>query len=214
MHPQWKRLTASIALGSLLLLSSGATSEAGEPKEKIRQTINAVLAVLADPALSAPEKAQEKRAKIRQVITQRFGFKEMAQRAMGRHWRKLKAAQRQEFVALFSDLLERSYISKIEAYGGDPDDIKYLRERIDPDGRARVRTEILGSRDLVVEVEYRFLKRGSEWEVYDVAIEGVSLVNNYRTQFNKIIRQESYAALVKKMRLKLEQEVAVSKHAG
>ena len=77
-----------------------------------------------------------------------------------------------------------------------------------------VRTEILGSRDLVVEVEYRLLKRNHDWEVYDVVIEGVSLVNNYRTQFNKIIRQESYTALVKRMRLKLEQEAAVTQHDG
>ncbi|GIX46431.1 MAG: toluene tolerance protein [Candidatus Tectimicrobiota bacterium] len=183
-----------------------AVASAGEPLERIRQTIQDVLAVLRDEALRAPERTQERRAKIRQAVFQRFGFEEMARRALGVHWRKLTPAQQREFVALFSDLLERSYIGKIESYGGEAE-IRYVKETID-NGYASVRTEIVTQRDLSAEVEYRLLRRGGEWEVYDVVIEGVSLVNNYRVQFNKVISQESYDALVKKLKLKLEQEKA------
>ena len=142
----------------------------------------------------------------------RFGFAEMARRALGRHWRKLSPAQQKEVVPLFSDLLERSYINKIESYGSGRDvEILYTKETVKPEGYAMVRTEIVNEQDLNFEIEYRLLKRDEDWQVYDIVIEAVSLVNNYRTQFNKIISQESYPALVKKLKLKLEQEESVKK---
>jgi phospholipid transport system substrate-binding protein len=193
-----------------MLIGPPGRSEAGEPLEKIRQTVEAVLDVLADASLKAPERTQERRAKLRQAVLQRFGFEEMSRRALGQHWRKRTPEEQREFVALFSDLLERSYIDKIESYGGDRRSILYTKETIDKDGYASVRSEIVSSRDLNVEVEYRLLPRNGNWEVYDVVIEGVSLVNNYRTQFNKIILEGSYADLVKQMKLKLEQEKAVT----
>jgi phospholipid transport system substrate-binding protein len=193
-----------------MLIGPPGRSEAGEPLEKIRQTVEAVLDVLADASLKAPERTQERRAKLRQAVLQRFGFEEMSRRALGQHWRKRTPEEQREFVALFSDLLERSYIDKIESYGGGKKDIRYTKETIDKDGYASVRSEIVSSRDLNVEVEYRLLPRNGNWEVYDVVIEGVSLVNNYRTQFNKIILEGSYADLVKQMKLKLEQEKAVT----
>jgi phospholipid transport system substrate-binding protein len=170
-----------------------------------------VLDILTDEALKSSGRAQERRALIRQAVLKRFGFEEMARRSLGRHWRKISAAQRQDFVDLFSDLLERSYINKIESYGGSKEQIQYTKETIDKDGYAMVRSEIISARDLNVEIEYRLLKRKTDWEVYDVVIEGVSLVSNYRTQFNKIILEQSFEALVKKMKLKLEQEEAVTK---
>lgn len=198
------------ALFGCLLFYPLLTS-AGEPLNKIRQTVDDVLDILADKALKNPDKMQERRKLIRQAVLKRFGFEEMARRSLGRHWRKISSAQQQEFVDLFSDLLERSYINKIESYGGNKDQIQYTKETIDKDGYAMVRSEILSARDLNVEIEYRLLKRNTEWEVYDVVIEGVSLVSNYRTQFNKIILEDSFEALVKKMKLKLEQEEAVTK---
>jgi phospholipid transport system substrate-binding protein len=208
MNPTYRYVVVWSVLSSLLLIGLIARIEAGEPQEKIRETVNAVLDVLNDASLQGPAHTQERRAKIRQAVLQRFGFEEMAQRAMGVHWRKLTPEQKQEFVPLFSDLLERSYINKIEGYGGSKENIRYTKESVDKDGYAAVLTEIV-TRDLNVEVEYRLLQRDGEWNVYDVVIEGVSLVNNYRTQFNKIIRQESYEALVKQMKQKLEQEEAI-----
>ena len=133
----------------------------------------------------------------------------MGRRALGQHWRKLKPDQRNEFLPLFSDLLERSYISKIEtAVTEDKPNILYTKETIDKDGYALVQTEVENPQDLNFEVNYRLLKRDANWEVYDIVIEGVSLVNNYRTQFNKIIHEDGYDGLVKKLKLKIEQENA------
>jgi phospholipid transport system substrate-binding protein len=185
-------------------------AEAGEPLEKIRQTVDDVVTILSDEALKAPERTEERRKKIRQAVFQRFGFDEMAQRALAQHWRKRTPEERQEFVAVFSDLLERSYIDKIESYGGGKQNILYTKETIDKDGYASVRSEIVNKRDMNVEVEYRLLQRDGNWAVYDVVIEGVSLVNNYRTQFNKIITESSYENLVKQMKLKLDQENSLS----
>lgn len=212
MRVWYRRIVIWGVLSSLVLGYLAVPVTAGEPTERVRETVNAVLDVLADPSLKAPGRESERRAKLRQAVLQRFGFEEMAQRAMGQHWRKRTPEEQREFVALFTDLLERSYIDKIEGYGGDKQNIRYSKETIDKDGYASVRSEITSARDQVYEIEYRLFQRGGHWQVYDVIIEGVSLVNNYRTQFNKIILEQSYAELVKQMKLKQEQEKAAIKN--
>lgn len=206
MHTQGKRQWWVTVVG-LLLGGFLQVAVAGEPIERVRQTVDEVLRILDDQALRTPERTQERRSKLRQAVLQRFGFEEMAQRALGPHWRSLKPEQRREFVTLFSDLLERSYVGKIEAYGKG-NKVLYGKETIDKDGYAAVQTQIVNPQNEAYEVEYRLLQRDGGWQVYDVVIEGVSLVNNYRTQFNKVILQESYDALVKKLKLKREQEEA------
>ena len=192
----------------VLGLLTGAAG-AGEPLDKIRETVEEVLSILGDETLQAPERQELRRGKLRQAVQQRFGFEEMARRALGRHWRDLSADQRQEFVALFSDLLERSYIGRIEGTGAGSQ-VAYPKETIDDEGFASVLTVITNRLGSQVEVEYRLLRRDgtTPWEVYEIVIEGVSLINNYRTQFNNIIHRTSYDGLVKQLRLKQEQEEA------
>jgi len=209
MQPWHSRITIWTLVGSLLLATYTMRAEAGEPMDKLRQTVNEVLAIVSNKALPPAER----RVKIRQAVLQHFGFDEMSQRALGQHWSTLTPPQRQEFVTLFTDLLERSYITRIESYNADVHGVRYLKEEIDQD-RAAVYTEIVSKRDLPAAVEYRLLHRDGNWKVYDIVIEGVSLVNNYRTQFNTIIMKDSYAGLVKQMRLKLEQENATSSQQG
>jgi phospholipid transport system substrate-binding protein len=192
----------------VLGLLTGAAG-AGEPLDKIRETVEDVLSILGDETLQAPERRELRRGKLRQAVQQRFGLEEMARRALGRHWRDLSADQRQEFVALFSDLLERSYVGKIEGTGAGSQ-VAYAKETIDDEGFASVLTVITNRLGSQIEVEYRLLQRDgvTPWEVYDIVIEGVSLINNYRTQFNNIIHRTSYDGLVKQLRLKQEQEEA------
>ena len=189
-------------------LLAGVAS-AGEPLDRIRETVTDVLAVLGDETLQAPERQALRREKLRQAVYQRFGFEEMARRSLGRHWRDLDADQRQEFVGLFSDLLERSYVGRIEGTGAGSQ-VDYPRETIDEEGFASVLSVITNRLGSQIDVEYRLLQRdgGTPWEVYDIVIEGVSLINNYRTQFNNIIHRTSYDGLVKQLRLKQEQEEA------
>jgi phospholipid transport system substrate-binding protein len=207
-----KWVGVGVLLSALLLASTPSRALAGEPQEKVRETVDAVLAVLQDKSLQGEGNTEKRRAKMRQAVFQRFGFEEMAQRALGQYWPKRTPAEKKEFVTLFSDLLERSYITKIESYTGEQQ-VLYTKESIDKD-YASVRTEIVVKRDANVEVVYQLLRRDGNWQVYDVVIEGVSLVNNYRTQFNNVISRESYEALVKKLKLKLEQEQAASPIKG
>ena len=213
MHMAYRWVGVGALLSSLLLISSTSIAQAGEPQEKVRETVDAVLGVLQDKTLQGPEHTEKRRDKMRQAVFQRFGFEEMSQRALGQHWQKRTPAEKKEFTTLFGELLERSYINKIESYTGNQV-VRYTNEAIDND-YASVRTEIVLKRDANVEVEYRLLRRDGNWQVYDVVIDGVSLVNNYRTQFHNIVSQESYEALVKKLKVKLEQErAAVSPTKG
>lgn len=209
MHNWSGRIMMLVLVGSLLLLGHAVPAQAGEPQEKIRQTVDDVLAILDQKTLDP----QQRRTQIRQAVLKRFGFEEMAQRSLGQHWRTLTPQQRQEFVELFTDLLERSYINRIETYGGGRQGVRYTKEDISGDN-ATVATEIVSGRGESAMVEYRLLHKENDWKVYDIVIEGVSLVNNYRTQFNTIILKDSYAGLVKQMRLKLEQEKAAAPQKG
>jgi len=213
MSMGYRGVVVGALLSGLLLVSSPSTVQAGDPQERVRETVNAVLAVLQDKSLQGPDNASRRREKMRQAVFQRFGFEEMAQRALGQYWHKRTPAEKKAFVELFGELLERSYINKIESYTGEQT-VQYTKETIDKDGYASVRTAVVNKRDLNVEVEYRLLQRDGNWQVYDVVIEGVSLVNNYRTQFHNIVSQESYEALVKKLKLKLDQERAVAPVKG
>jgi phospholipid transport system substrate-binding protein len=193
-----------VLVGSLLLTMHVTRVDAAEPLDKIRQTVDDVLTIVNNKTLQP----QERHTQIRQAVLQRFGFEEMAQRSMAQHWRTLTPQQQQEFVELFTELLERSYISRIENYKAGPQGVRYPKEEITGD-RAIVHTEIMSGRDLPIAVDYHLLHKDGDWKAYDIVIEGVSLVNNYRIQFNTIILKDSYAGLVKQMRTKLAQEQAV-----
>jgi len=213
MNMAYRWVVVGVLFGGLLLVSPASTAQAGEPQDKVRATVDAVLVVLQDKALQGPENTAKRREKMRQAVFQRFGFEGMAQSALGQYWQKRTPAEKKEFTALFSELLERSYINKIEGYTGEQT-VLYTKETIDKDGYATVRTEVVNKRDLNVVVEYRLLQRDGNWQVYDVVIEGVSLVNNYRTQFHNIVSRESYDSLVKKLKLKIEQERTASPTKG
>lgn len=187
--------------GSLFTVSD---AYAGEPTNQVKQTVDKVLNILKNKELKKPEKTKERRAAIRKAVSERFDFEEMAKRALGLHWRKRTPEERKEFVSLFTDLLERSYIKKIESYSDEK--ILYVGENVESE-YAVVKSNIITKRNDEIPMEYRLLKKNGKWEVYDVVIEGVSLVNNYRTQFNKIIRSQSYEELVKKMKNKQEEEL-------
>lgn len=213
MSMSYRGVVVGTLLSGLLLVSSTGTAPAGEPQDRVRETVNAVLTVLQDKSLQGPDNTDRRREKMRQAVFQRFGFEEMAQRSLGHYWQKRTPAEKKEFVELFGELLERSYINKIESYSGEQT-VQYTKETIEQDGYASVRTAVINKRDLNVEIEYKLLQRNGTWQVYDVVIEGVSLVNNYRTQFHNILSQESYAALVKKLQLKLQQERAAAPIKG
>ena len=191
-----------VALAGLLILSTAQGGWAATAQEQLKGAIDRVVTTLESPALKGDGKAAERRRAVRKIANEIFDFGEIARRSLGRYWQPLSEAQRSEFVGLFGDLLERSYISKIELYGGEK--IIYIGERVDGD-LATVSTKIITKNGTEVPVDYRLFRRGENWMVYDVNIEGISLVSNYRTQFNKIIQTSGYNALVDRMKSKQTQ---------
>ena len=180
-----------------LVVWGPAPARAGAPTDQLKASVEQIIKVLEDPALRAEARSQERRAAIRKEAEGVFDFTETAKRALGRHWQGLAEKDRQEFTSLFTDLIERAYISKIERYSGER--IAYAGEAMDG-GLATVRTRFVTKQGTEVPVDYRMQQRGDRWLVYDVSVEGVSLINNYRTQFDKIIQTSSYAELVRKMK--------------
>jgi len=190
-----------IILSLLFILSIAVSSWAVEPMEAIKQTTNKILNIVTNPVLKPPSKTAEKEKLIREAVDERFDWEEMARRSLAAHWAKRTPEERKEFLPLFSDLLERTYMKKVEDYSGE----KVLYEGETKDGDyAVVKVKIVTKQNKDILVEYRLKKEGNNWLIYDVSILGVSLVNNYRTQFNSIISQSSYENLVKRLREKVE----------
>jgi phospholipid transport system substrate-binding protein len=193
----------ALVLGLFLSVIPVLPAVAGPPSDQLKSQIDRVLKTLDDPELKKEGRGKERRTAVRKIANDIFDFNETARRSLGRHWQARTPAERDEFVQLFSDLLERSYISKVELYGGEK--IQYLGDAVDGE-QARVQTKLLTKSSSDIPIEYRMhRKTGDRWLVYDVVIEGVSLVANYRTQFNKIIQTSSYQELVKKMKTKQEE---------
>jgi phospholipid transport system substrate-binding protein len=204
----WLRMGAMVLAGALVVGVSSTPVAAGVPTDQLKGAVERVLKTLDDPALKGEARLGDRRAAVRKIANEIFDFSEIAKRSMARHWQPLSETQKNEFVGLFADLLERSYISKIETYGGEK--IQYTAERADGEF-ATVSTRIITKNGTEVPVDYRMIKRADRWLVYDVSIEGVSLVSNYRTQFNKIIQTTSYNELVSKLRNKQDELLAEDK---
>jgi phospholipid transport system substrate-binding protein len=149
--------------------------------------------------LQGADQQAERQKRLRALSDQTFDWQSMAQRALAVHWRGLKPEQQQEFAGLFRDLVERTYFARLETATQEKQDIQYVGEQVDG-SRATVKTSVLTKRRQVVPIEYRLQKSGGRWRIYDVLVEGISLVNNYRSQFNQIISSSSYEALVQKMK--------------
>ncbi len=173
---------------------------AGEPTEQIKKTTDKIISTITDPTLKDAGKSEERRKLIRAAADERFDWEEMARRSLARHWAERTDAEKREFTSLFSDLLERTYMDKVEGYSGEK--VLYEGETVDGD-YAVVGVKILTAKDTEISVEYRVRRKENGWFIYDVSIEGVSLVNNYRTQFNSIILRSSYRELVKKLAAKV-----------
>jgi phospholipid transport system substrate-binding protein len=183
----------------LLTLVHRVTANAGVPTDQVRGTVDRVLAILQDPKLKFKDKVSERRELLRRVIEARFDFAEMAKRSLGAEWRRLKPSQQQEFVELFTDLLRDAYVADIESYKGEK--VIYTRETQE-DQFAAVHTMIRSPEGTEYSLEYRLQLIGKEWKAYDVVIENVSIVNNYRSQFARLINKSSYEGLIRALKEK------------
>ncbi len=193
---------ALLALALVVMLPMVRDAAAGPPTDQLRQSIDQVLKILSNPELKKDARTADRRAMIRTVANDIFDFTEISQRSLGRFWPARTPAEREEFVRLFGDLLEQAYISKIEGYSGEK--ILFPGESADGE-QAVVKTRIVTKQGTEIPVDYRMLLKGDRWRAYDVNIEGISLVANYRGQFNSIIQRSGYPELVARLKAKQDE---------
>jgi len=187
-----------IGLATLMLLSA-TIAFAGAPRDQVQTAIDKVMAILNDPTLKSDAKKSERIERLRQAVSPKFDFAEMAKRSLGANWQRRTPEEQQQFVKLFTELIETSYAQNIESYNGEK--VRITGEKQDNDF-AEVSTKIVNNKSEEFSVDYRLLQSGGDWKIYDVVIENVSIVNNYRSQFNRVIARSSFDDLLQKMKAK------------
>lgn len=187
----------------LVFLCVPQAGAAISPLEQVRTTVTGIIGVMQNKDLAKPDKKIARREKIMAYVSQRFDFEEMSKQTLVGKWRELTPEQRKDFVGLFSELLKNTYIGRVEAYSNEP--ILFDREVFDGDQqtRAMVYTKVVKNNQ-EIPINYKLMIRDGEWFVYDIMIEGVSLIRNYRTEFARILNQERYAGLVKRLQEKTD----------
>lgn len=169
---------------------------------EVKSVVDEVVRIVSDKEMKKPQNEQKRRNALKKTISTIFDYGEMTQRSMGKHWKERSPAEKKELVQLFETLLENSYAGKIESYNQEK--IVYLKENMESE-YAEVKSKVITAKRDEFTLDYRLMNKGGRWMVYDVVIEGVSLVSNYRTQFNNIIQRQGYGELVKKLRVKSEE---------
>jgi phospholipid transport system substrate-binding protein len=182
----------------------------GAPMEAVRTTVGQALRVLQVEELKKPERTDERVSRLRKIANSRFDYGEMAKRSLGGQWDKLGASDRQEFVDLFTELLTTTYAERINAYSDE--EVTFLSEQLEGD-YAEVKTVMVGKKTETL-LNYRLIKKHGDWKAYDVVVDGISLVSNYRGQFTAILRASSYEQFVQILREKIVQYNMKTKIAG
>jgi len=188
-----------VLLLAVAVLFSATAAFAG-PSDDVKKTVDEVVRIVASKEMKQND--QKRRQALKKTISLVFDYSEMAKRSLGKHWNQRTPDEKKRFAELFATLLENSYAGKIESYNNEK--IVYLKELIDGD-HAEVKSKVVTAKRDEFTLDYRMLNRNGKWMAYDVVIEGVSLVSNYRTQFNKIITNGGYAQLVKKLETKTDE---------
>jgi len=177
-----------------------ATNVLAGVTDDVKKAVDEVVRIVSDKEMKKND--HKRRQALKKTISTIFDYSEMAKRSLGKHWNQRTPEEKQKFAELFASLLENSYASKIESYNNEK--IVYLKETIDSD-HAEVKSKVVTTKRDEFTLDYRMINQNGKWMVYDVVIEGVSLVSNYRTQFNKIISANGYPELVKKLQNKTEE---------
>ena len=194
-----RKIPSALCIGILSLAAITRLLWAGEPAKLLLETIDKGFAILKDPSLKGDEKVLERRQKLWEGISPIFNFDEMSKRALGQHWKSRTPEEKTEFVELFTTIMKDAYIGKTDTYSGEK--VVIVSEKQDKK-YATVQTKIITNKGTEVSVDYNMSSNPGGWKIYDVIIEGVSLVNNYRSQFNNILIKSSYKELVQKIKEK------------
>jgi len=192
--------TSLVALALALISQMGTTLVlAGEPLELVRAVAERAIAILKDPKLKLPERKKERVERLKEVINPTFDYDEMAQRTLGAHWRRRTPAEQQDFLTLFHAFLEKVYAERIDLYEGER--AVFGRETIDQD-YAEVESKVTNVKGEESPVVYRLKRTDGKWKVYDAVVENISIVSNYRSQFDRVLTKSSFEELKKFLREK------------
>lgn len=202
MHRKIRRIEIGIVVLTLCL-GFPRFGGAGEPLDVVRAAVDKAVQILKDSKLQSQDKRKERVDRLREVLNPIFDYEEMAKRALGIHWRRRTPAEQEEFVKLFRDFLERTYSDKVDLYGGEK--VRFGREVIDGNF-AQVESAIVKPNGEELAVSYKLRQLNGQWKVYDAVVENISIVNNYRSQFDRIISGSSYEELVKRLQEKARQD--------
>jgi len=189
---------SAVIIGIVLATRTGAT--AGPAIDQLKPQIDDVIATLDNPTLQAESRTGERREAVRAITDRIFDWTVMARRALGQHWEERTVAEKVAFIPLFRELMEQAFIGKIERYGAES--VAYVGETLDGD-ESLVRTRVTLRPSGDVDVDYRMAWQGTRWMISDVLVERTSLVRNFRSQFDSVIKRSSYEELVKKVRARL-----------
>jgi len=184
---------------ALLFLAPSMSANASTATDQVKQSVEQVQAILSDRSLKGPAKTEERRQKLGDVINSRFDFEEMAKRSLGPEWQKHSPEEQQEFVRAFTGLLENAYFETLESYNGEK--VRFVNERRANDV-VEVDSKITDNKGQDYAVNYRLHNVNGEWKIFDVIVENISLVNNYRSQFNAVLTKSSYSGLLQAMNQK------------
>lgn len=167
------------------------------PLDDVKKTVDDVVRIVADKEMKKHE--QQRRLALKKTISTIFDYNEMAKRSLGKHWNQLTPEDKKHFADMFAVLLENSYAGKIESYNNEK--IVYIKELLDGD-HAEIRSKVITAKRDELTIDYRMTRQNNRWMAYDVVIEGVSLVSNYRNQFSRVITASGYGGLIKKLEIK------------
>ena len=193
------RLISVILLSLAIVIGDCASLRAGEPLDLVKSVVEKGIQVLKDPQLRSPDKKKERIEQLKELINPIFDYEEMARRTMGSHWRRLTPADQQEFYRLFRGFLEKIYSDKLDLF--DSQRVTFGRETIDQD-YAQVESTVIDAKGIESPIVYRLKRTDGKWKVYDAIVENISIVNNYRSQFDRVISKSSYDELKKMLKEK------------
>ncbi len=193
-----------LAFAAPVLRPVTACAAATDPVVFVREGVDEIISILQDEKLAAPARKAERKNRMVTIVEKKFDFREMSMRALARHWRERSPAEQDRFVFLFKTLLENTYLAKIETYSGE----KVVFKKAAVQGNKAIVYSDLIRKNVETPVNYKLKNSDDRWAVYDVEVEGVSLVNNYRTQFASILSKENFAGLIAKLEEKVSKGAA------
>ena len=188
-----------IALLALAEFGIASTLHAGEPLEVVKVSADRAIQILKDPQLQAKEKKKERIERLKEIVNPLFDYEEMARRSLGPHWRRRSPQEQKEFVKLFRDFLEKIYSDRVDLYAGER--VVYGRETVEDD-YAQVESTLVNPKGEEVSIVYRLRRNSGKWKVYDAVVENISIVNNYRSQFDRVISKSSFQELIRLLKEK------------